>query len=299
MSAKESDDAEYARIWKSIFPCVDKCILSHFRNVQEMLHCSRWCIVHVTCRNIILRHMQVLHVDDPHEFDKAVYWKVMKEGWDRDPKWRCICAFFLAAAMEIDMVSRCTEERFKKAESVGRGDQPVFDEAKYRDFMDIVRSIERMYQETHNKVSAMHHDMGEIHRKVSALHHGKDGGHDPLKTSSTGYYPHASGSSAHVTQSGASKSGLDINNLFQKMLDIMRSEPPRDKSSQKTSKNKSKENASDDDNHYRNNSSTYARGRRSLPTSEYEDDYTRNRNFKVQDSRKQSRSSRGEEYEWP
>jgi hypothetical protein len=245
MPGNESDDAEYDRIWKSIYPCVDKCLLSHFRNVQEMLHCNRWCIVHVTCRNIIIRHMQALHIENPHQFDKAVYWKVMKEGWDRDPKWRCICAFFLAAAMEIDMVKRCTEERFKKVDSVGGNDnESGLDRRKYQEFMDIVRRIEQIHEETHNKVNAMHHDMDEIYRKVNELHQGKVDTRNNFNNQPSGYRARVSASSVHMMHDSASDSPFDVNTLFQKILEIVRSKPLQDFSRQSSSKNTSNESES-------------------------------------------------------
>jgi hypothetical protein len=203
MSNSESNETKYARIWEAIYPCVDKCLLCQFKNVQEMLHCNRWCIVHVSCRNIITRHMAALGIQDPHDFDKAVCWKVVKEGWDTDPKWRCICAFFLAAAMELDMVKRHEENQFKRVR-IHRVD--TFHGGEYtgsdphKEFLELVKQIEKMYNETHKKMSEMHQKLVGIHSPnvhVHVLHHTN------------------------------SDSPLDVNVLFNKVIDIMKSSKGR------------------------------------------------------------------------
>jgi hypothetical protein len=58
------------------------------------------------------------NIDDPHEFDKAVCWEVVSTGKDRDPMWRCICAFFFAAAMEVDTVQRLNGKNLRRLGAV-------------------------------------------------------------------------------------------------------------------------------------------------------------------------------------
>ena len=207
-------DVKYDHIWKSIYPCVEKCLLSNFRDIHEMLHCNRWCIVHVTCRNIILKHMKILHITDPHEFDKVVCWKVVKEGWDRDPKWRCICAFFLAAAMEVDMVKRFDETKFKKVDKpgkVGRAGDGI-DHDTYREFLEIVQRIERMYSETHQKVSETHQTMQDIHTRMFN-HPGIPASNPAIRVAQ---------SSVHIYHQPHPESTVDANRLFQSLLSVMR-----------------------------------------------------------------------------
>jgi hypothetical protein len=97
---------KYSEIWEQICPCVQKCILNDFSSLEMMLCGHNWAVVHVRCKEIISKYMASMHIKDPHQFDKAVCWKAVKEGWDRDPKWRGICSFFFAAAMELEVVER-------------------------------------------------------------------------------------------------------------------------------------------------------------------------------------------------
>ena len=209
MSSSESDERKYARIWEAIYPCVNKCLLCQFKNVQEMLHCNRWCIVHVSCRNIITRHMTALGIQDPHDFDKAVCWKVVKEGWDTDAKWRCICAFFLAAAMELDMVKRHEENAFKRVK-IQRSDvyhgEDYAGSDPHKEFLELMKQIEKMYNETHKKMSDMHQKLVGNHTTADV----------PV---------HAARSSAiiHILHHTNSGSHPEANELFQRVLDLMKS----------------------------------------------------------------------------
>ena len=212
MSSSESDEKKYARIWDAIFPCVNRCLLCQFKNVQEMLHCNRWCIVHVSCRNIIARHMAALGIKDPHDFDKAVCWKVVKEGWDTDPKWRCICAFFLAAAMELDMVKRHEENAFKrvKIQQFQRddvyhgGDHTGSD--PHKEFLELVKQIEKMYNETHQKMSEMHQRLVGNHNTAEVPIHA-------ARSSATIHILHHTNSGSHP----------EAGELFRRVLDLMKS----------------------------------------------------------------------------
>lgn len=141
----ESDDAKYSRIWKSMAHCVDVCILSTFRNATEILYGPNWKLVHERCKWIIEKHMKELNINDPHEIDRAVCWYAVSTGKDRDPTWRCISAFFFAAAMEMVMVNRINGEKFK---SVGGSGVDVM-----RDKIDeFLREIRSSHGDMHRKL---------------------------------------------------------------------------------------------------------------------------------------------------
>lgn len=216
----DTKDAKYECIWKSIYPCVEKCLLSNFRDVQEMLHCNRWCIVHTVCRKIISRHMVLLCIDDPHDFDKAVCWNVVKKGLDRDPKWRCICAFFLAAAMELDLVKRINESKYKNVKNVVNYVKSVenvgeIDKNTYSEYLEIVKHIEKMYKETNQKVA-------EIHQRVHDMHTQKV--NNPGITEKKPM-THIARSSVHIIHhsnpDSNSESPLGVHDLLHTVLKIM------------------------------------------------------------------------------
>ena len=145
---RDENDIKYAKIWKAMEHCVNVCILGTFRSVNEMLCGLNWVVVHERCRHIIEKHMKAMNIDDPHEFDKAVCWEAVSTGKDRDPMWRCICAFFFAAAMEVDKVKRLNGEKFKKAGIVESDDRD-------KKIWDILNDLRNSHGETHTKVEEM------------------------------------------------------------------------------------------------------------------------------------------------
>ena len=155
----DSNDVKYSRIWKSMEHCVDVCIFSTFRNVTEMLHGGNWKVVHERCKYIIEKHMKELHIDDPHEFDKAVCWRAVSTGKDRDPAWRCVCAFFFAAAMELVMVRKLNDEKFKR---VGESCLRRGSEGKASEVDDLKQQIKDLLKE----IQTSH---GDIHSKLDKI----------------------------------------------------------------------------------------------------------------------------------
>lgn len=160
----ERDEAKYSRIWKSMEHCVDVCIFSTFRNATEMLYGGNWKVVHERCKYIIEKHMKELRIDDPHEFDKAVCWQAVSTGKDRDPTWRCVCAFFFAAAMELVMVRRLNEDKFKKVES-GKQESEV-DDVK-RQLRDILREMQASHGDIHTKLDKIRSGQGIAQTQVA------------------------------------------------------------------------------------------------------------------------------------
>ena len=110
MDQTEKTEQLYEQIWKAVQPCVKKCLFDNYKNVPEMLCGRNWIDVLLYCKDIIKKHTKELKSTDPHEFGRALCWKVGSQGWT-DPKWRCICGFFLVAAMEQEIVKK-EEERF-------------------------------------------------------------------------------------------------------------------------------------------------------------------------------------------
>jgi hypothetical protein len=147
-----ADERNYERIWKAISECVRQCLLDEFSCVEEMLYGKNWVRVHVACRHIIEKHMKKLKVEDPHMIEQAVCWYVVKNKLDINPKWRCICAFFFAAAMELAMVKR--ETGFAKVEATGKEDGGV---------LDLLRRLLKSNNELHDKHDAMKESHDRIH----------------------------------------------------------------------------------------------------------------------------------------
>ena len=148
-----SDECE--KIWKLMAPCVQQCILDDYRGVEEMLCCKNAYMLHARCRCIIEQVMKALEIKDPHVIDKAMYWKVVKEGWDRDPKFRCICAFFFAAAMELDVVDRLKRQNGdRKIDTVDKSGNSVSD--LHKQLLDLIQKMQQQHAETHGKVHEIH-----------------------------------------------------------------------------------------------------------------------------------------------
>ena len=146
-----ADEHHYEDIWKRMSHCIESCILGTFRNVPEMLCGCNWVVVNVTCKKIIAENMNELKDNDPFDFSTAVFKHVIKEGWDRDPKWRAICAFFLAAAMELDKARRLEEGKFKEVKSVkGDGDSEI--ERLKRE----IEKLKNEHSDTRDKVDEIH-----------------------------------------------------------------------------------------------------------------------------------------------
>ena len=164
-----ADEKEYERIWNGISKCVKQCLVDEYRSLEEMLYRYNWYTVHVSCRGIIEKHMKPLKVVDPHMFDKAVCWHAVEDGLDRDPKWRGICSFFFAAAMEIVMIKH-ENEKYRQIRSTEGGQA---DHAGMN-VMDLIKHLIRSHDELHEKHkdltdshSILHNTMNEIRTKVN------------------------------------------------------------------------------------------------------------------------------------
>lgn len=134
-----------------------------------MLCKYNWPVVHTTCRSIISTGMKKLKIDDPHEFDKAVLWEVVKNELDLSTKWRCICVFFLAAAMELVIEKRWKEGEFKKvaaSEKESDSNNPAKKDDGAWNFFDLFKKID------------------DLHKKTVDLHEKHDRLHDMLKNAS-------------------------------------------------------------------------------------------------------------------
>lgn len=161
-------NAEYEKIWKLMAPCVQQCIIDDYRGVEEMLCCKNAYTLHVRCRCIIERVMKALEINDPHVIDKVMYWKVVKEGWDRDPKFRCICAFFFAAAMELDVVDRLKkQDGDRKIDKFDNSGKSVSD--LHKQLLDLIQKMQQQHAETHEKVHEIHNRLVEP-GKVRTVH---------------------------------------------------------------------------------------------------------------------------------
>jgi hypothetical protein len=95
--------------------------------------------------------MKELNINDPHEIDRAVCWYAVSTGKDRDPTWRCISAFFFAAAMEMVMVNRINGEKFKKVGVVGGSGVDVIRD-KIDEFLREIRSSQGQIHEKLDKI---------------------------------------------------------------------------------------------------------------------------------------------------
>lgn len=157
MSGGESDK-KYERIWKSMEHCVNVCILSTFRTAREMLCGWNWNVVHENCVRIIQKHMKELNIKDPHEIDKAVCWYAVKTGKDRDPLWRCLCAFFFAAGMQLDKQRRMDAEQFEKVEA-SKSDKSDKSDQSNQSQNDLLVEILRELKDSH----------GEMHQKLDVV----------------------------------------------------------------------------------------------------------------------------------
>ena len=206
-------EALYGKIWKYISPCVKTQLYDEYRDVNEMTCCNNWPVVHVTCRTIICKGMDNLGVSDPHDFDKAVCWAVVKNEWDMLTKWRCICAFFLAAAMELVIVKREEERKFKKAgSSDDEEDPPSTVPAEHGwSILDLFRRINDLHAKT-----------ADLHEKHDKLHEIMKGGVSNVKTTHTVHV-----NVSHAAAPGqATPVGLEslesLDDLTKRILEIMR-----------------------------------------------------------------------------
>jgi hypothetical protein len=165
------DSDKYNSIWNKIAPCVT-CLIGRFRNVDEMLCFGRWRIVFETCKKIIQNNLT--SDQDPHDFDKAILWKAVTSGLDGDPRWRCVCTFFLAAAMEIVLIKKVEGGTFRKQavkssdfngvqrkEFTGSPKQDsVIDKGSgldkisdhHMEILDLLRRIQQQIEMTHEKI---------------------------------------------------------------------------------------------------------------------------------------------------
>ena len=156
----DADVKEYERIWKGIEKCVKQCLVDEYGCLEEMLYRYNWYPVHVHCRAIIEKHMKPLGVTDPHMFDKAVCWHAVSTGLDRDPKWRGICAFFFAAAMEIVMVER-ENDKFKKIRVGG--------ESAGSSLHDLLRRLLHSHDDLHRKHDELIVSNSNLHQTVNEM----------------------------------------------------------------------------------------------------------------------------------
>ena len=162
----ESDSDSYERIWKQVYPCIKECLVDEYQNVNEMLCMHNWPVVHTTCKDIISTGMKKLNIDDPHEFDKAVCWKVVEKEWDIYTKWRCICVFFLAAAMELVIVMRWEEGEFKKVKATG-GESPIKSDKDGHQWS--VFDLFKRVDDLHKKTVALDEKHDKIHDKLHEI----------------------------------------------------------------------------------------------------------------------------------
>lgn len=164
------DEKEYERIWCAIEKCVKQCLVDEFSCLEEMLYRYNWYRVHVNCRSIIEKHMKSLRVTDPHMFDQAVCWHTVSTGLDRDPKWRGICVFFFAAAMEIAMIER-EKEKFREVKSTGGLPGQGSSQAEHGgyDIGDMLRRLMHSHNALHEKHDALTVSNTNLHKTVSQI----------------------------------------------------------------------------------------------------------------------------------
>ena len=183
MSGKDGESTDktekrYELIWKTIQPCIKQCLLDNYKNVPEMLCGRNWIDVLWACKCIITKHTKELRSTDPHEFDRAICWKVVSGGWT-DPKWRCICAFFLVAAMELEIVKK-EDERFAKvkAERSDLENHPgVGKDHPHWSIFDLIRRVDEKHSENFEEVKDKHNAFVKLTRdNINDLHRKSGGG---------------------------------------------------------------------------------------------------------------------------
>ncbi len=119
-------------------------------------------------------------------------------------KWRCICVFFLAAAMEISIVMR-ENERFRrvKAESSRAGRSDKYDSEQTKQSGDkiptavpvpadnnwsmfsFMKRIEMLHNSTAGRQDDIHKSTSDLHKKHDELRKSINDLHDTLKTKSS------------------------------------------------------------------------------------------------------------------
>lgn len=162
------DEKEYKRIWKGIATCVKQCLVDEYSSLEEMLYRYNWYPVHVSCRGIIEMHMKPLKVNDPHMFDKAVCWHAVEDGLDRDPKWRGICSFFFAAAMELVMIKN-ENEKYRQIKSTGGGQSGGQADHAGMNVMDLIKRLISSHDELHDKHKDLTKSHADLHNTVNEI----------------------------------------------------------------------------------------------------------------------------------
>jgi hypothetical protein len=170
---EDNDQERYTLIWKRIAPGV-QCLIGRFRDVDEMLCFGRWRIVLETCKKIIQNN--ILSEQDPHDFDKALLWKVVTSGLDGDRRWRCVCTFFLAAAMEMVLIKKMESGGFKQQHAVNRNGS--FSESQnpsevggakaselgdsHKEIIELLKKIREQNDTTHKKIAETHNIITDV-----------------------------------------------------------------------------------------------------------------------------------------
>lgn len=171
MDKNEKMGQRYEQIWRAIQPCVKKCLYDNYKNVPEMLCGRNWIDVLLYCRDIIKKHTKELQSTDPHEFDRALCWKVVGQGWT-DPKWRCICGFFLVAAMELEIVKK-EEERFAKIKYSNGITIPIVPtDHPHWSIFDLIKRLNTQHHESVGKFDAKIAKQGESFNELRNKHNG-------------------------------------------------------------------------------------------------------------------------------
>jgi hypothetical protein len=152
--------------------------------------------LHSRCKCIISKIMASLHITDPHAIDKAVYWKAVEQGWDRDPKYRCICALFFAAAMELEMVERIKNESLKQTTQTTDSGQSDL----HKQLLDLLEKMKHQHAETHEKVAQIHN-------------------HLVTQTNETGKV-------VHIIHLPAQPQSVNMDDLLKKVLELSRAGNP-------------------------------------------------------------------------
>ena len=174
-------EEEQRRIWGHMNHCVEKCLLDNFKNSSEMLSRYNWCVVLRLCIHIIQKEMISLKVVNPFIISSTVTQHAMESDLDRDPKWRCICSFFVAAAIEINVMKKL-EEKEELLRKEQRGDNVEIPTAipvdrgggskdeLIKELMRQIRELKDVHDMTSNKVSQIH---DKLHRPSSDRKHTK------------------------------------------------------------------------------------------------------------------------------
>lgn len=230
----KGNEALYERIWKHVYPLIKKLLIDDYQSVNEMLCMHNWPVVHTTCRNIISKGMVALRISNPHAFDKAVCWKVVTMEWDLYTKWRCVCVFFLAAAMELVMVKRWEDGRFErvKAGEDSTAKCPATNKGCSTDaphpwsILDLFNRMDDLHRQTvdlhakHDRLHEMHRDMQE-----SMKHSVKSANTQVVHVTYGG--PHAPSQAlipfvGHDSPSAPPPSAVDLDDFMRRILEIMR-----------------------------------------------------------------------------